>query len=177
MNTWTSLVSWVWLDPYLGSHKVDIRPAWGVRFGYLCTWLLSSNGLGYHGETGSPWYGQIAELVRAFGICPEGPGFNPWSGHFYKFNTWSVLQRVLDSFKDPGRCDLGLRNNVGVSLNFHHGKLHWQSGEDLRRGFPWECSRWSIHQDCQWGFWRSNVPFDLQVEEDRQGLWRRCTKW
>jgi hypothetical protein len=75
------------LDPYLGSHKVDIRPAWGVRFGYLCTWLLSSNGLGYHGETGSLWYSRIAQLVRAFGICPEGPGFNPRSGHFYKFNS------------------------------------------------------------------------------------------
>ena len=26
--------------------------------------------------------GWIAQLVRASGICPEGPGFNPWSGHF-----------------------------------------------------------------------------------------------
>jgi len=25
-------------------------------------------------------------LVRASGIHPEGPGFNPRSGHFYKFN-------------------------------------------------------------------------------------------
>ena len=25
-------------------------------------------------------------MVRASGICPEGPGFNPRSGHFYKFN-------------------------------------------------------------------------------------------
>jgi hypothetical protein len=78
------------LDPYLGSHKVDIRPAWGVRYGYLSTWLPSSNGLGYHGETGSLWYGRIAQLVRAFGICPEGPGFNPRSGHFYKFNKFSI---------------------------------------------------------------------------------------
>ena len=46
----------------------------------------SPNGLGYHGETGSLWYGWIAQLVKAFGICPEGPGFNPQSGHFYKFN-------------------------------------------------------------------------------------------
>jgi hypothetical protein len=49
--------------------------------------MLSSNGLGYHEETGSPWYGRIAQLIKAFGICPEGPGFNPQSGHFYKFNT------------------------------------------------------------------------------------------
>ena len=26
--------------------------------------------------------GWIAQLVRASGICPEGPGFNPRSGHF-----------------------------------------------------------------------------------------------
>jgi hypothetical protein len=48
-----------------------------VRLGNLSTWLLSSNGLGYHGETGSPWYGWIAQLVRA---CPEGPHNKTWLG-------------------------------------------------------------------------------------------------
>ena len=101
------------MDPYLGSHKVDIRPAWEVRYGYLSTRLLSSNGLGYHGETGSLWYGRIAQLVRAFGICPEGPGFNSRSGHFYKFNSFDYrvdVSIVGQTFRLQGVC--------GVCINW-----------------------------------------------------------
>ena len=47
--------------------------------GTICVFGLAVTSIQYKLVDLQGW---IAQLVRASGICPEGPGFNPWFGHF-----------------------------------------------------------------------------------------------
>ena len=50
-----------------------------------------------------------SSVVRASGICLEGPGFNPQSGHLFcltERSTGTGQDGEVDDNKDPGDNDL-----------------------------------------------------------------------
>ena len=160
---------------------MNIRPAWGVKYGFWAQELLSPNGLGYHGETGSLWYGQIAQLVRAFGICPEGPGFNPQSGHFYKFNNEHSGWCPIPVQHDPTALWVGLHRHPSsrvfglssssllvwfLNLNLKYWLLHVSCISKTRKEKKWHQFIWYA------------IQFEKLYDKGRKGncSWR-STSW